>query len=166
MKTLQTTIITCLLLFSVSIAFAQPPKPVKSQEQKEKIESLKVGFLTEKLNLTPEEAQKFWPVYNKYKEEMKALRQDRKEMKSSAPKDVESMNEQELSAFIEQKFLFEQKTLDLKKKYLAEFKKVLPLKKVALLYKAEDEFKMHLLNQSQKGNKPEHEGGDNHPKKF
>jgi hypothetical protein len=157
MKTIQTTIITAIILLTTTLGFAQEADKGKySPEQKEKIEALKVSFLTEKMNLTPEEAQKFWPVYNKYKEERKALKQDMRENKGEKP-DFNTMSDQDLNNMMEQKFVREQKELDLKKKYLAEFKKVLPVKKVALLYQAEDEFKKHLLQQAQKPHQPQQE---------
>jgi Spy/CpxP family protein refolding chaperone len=40
------------------------------------IESLKIAFLTKQLDLTPDEAQKFWPVYNQYTIELKKMRKD------------------------------------------------------------------------------------------
>ena len=39
----------------------------------QKIESYKIQYLTEKLDLSPEMAQKFWPVYNQYQKEMRAI---------------------------------------------------------------------------------------------
>ena len=44
----------------------------------EKIRSYKIAYLTEKLNLTENEAQKFWPIYNKYDKKMMQLRKRRK----------------------------------------------------------------------------------------
>jgi hypothetical protein len=165
MKTLHIIYLTMLILFSNHLLTKGQPahNMVKSPEQREKIEALKIGFLTEKLHLTSEEAQLFWPVYNKYKNELKALREDKHEWKTSAQKPIENMNEQELNEFLEFQFAHQQKMLDLKKKYFAEFKKVLPLKKVALLYQAEEEFKMHLLHQTQKSDRPYH---GNQPQKF
>jgi hypothetical protein len=159
MKTIQTTFITAIILLTATLGFAQDAGKGKySPEQKEKIEALKVSFLTEKMNLTPEEAQKFWPVYNKYKEERKALKQDMRGLKGEKP-DFNTMSDQDLNNMMEQKFVKEQKELDLQKKYHAEFKKVLPLKKVALLYQSENEFKKHLLQQAQKSHQPGQGGG-------
>jgi hypothetical protein len=36
----------------------------------EKIQTLKIAFITQKLQLTPDEAEKFWPIYNQYDNEM------------------------------------------------------------------------------------------------
>jgi len=42
----------------------------------ERIEVLKMAYITKELNLTPDEAQKFWPVYNNYTQEIRAARQN------------------------------------------------------------------------------------------
>lgn len=47
------------------------------QERKDKIKSLKIAFISQKLALTSEEAEKFWPVYNKYDDKIMALKESR-----------------------------------------------------------------------------------------
>jgi len=62
-------IIEVLLLVAIStVAVAQP------QNAREKIEAAKIALITERLNLTPEQAQKFWPVYNEYSKKQQELR--------------------------------------------------------------------------------------------
>ena len=77
---MKNTFLAIAALFIFNLATAQQ-KPTPAD--REKIESMKVTFLNNKMNLTPEEAQKFWPVYNQYKNEVKALRKDKKELASS-----------------------------------------------------------------------------------
>lgn len=157
----------CIYLMGIAWSMNVVAQPLHhaeiSPEQREKIESLKIGFVTEKLQLTPQEAEKFWPLYNQYKEEMKTLRNYRRNMNYESEKPIDNMSEQELIDFLENRITIEQKIVDLRKKYLNEYKRVLPLKKIALLYKAEDEFKMHLLHQTQRADKPH---GTALPRKF
>ena len=47
---------------------------LQAQEGNDKIESLKIAYITKRLQLTPEESQKFWPVYNQYEAEKKQIR--------------------------------------------------------------------------------------------
>lgn len=126
-----------LLLILVVAGFAanaqgeQGPPP--GDDHGEKIETLKRLYISEKLNLTPAEAEKFWPVYNQWHEDMKALRgnffpQGKGDMKLSA----------------EQQLDFEQKKLDLKKKYKAQFEAVLGKEKLNTLYGLEEEFRKKL----------------------
>jgi hypothetical protein len=60
---------------------AMPPPPMErmSKEQRAQLESFKIQFITRKLDLTPEEAEKFWPVYNEQKDASKKLMQEKKD---------------------------------------------------------------------------------------
>ena len=55
-----------------------PPRPMTKQ-QREKLELFKIQFVTKKLDLTPAEAEKFWPLYNEQKEASRNLMQTAKE---------------------------------------------------------------------------------------
>ena len=55
-----------------------PPRPMTKQ-QRERLESFRIQFITKKLDLTPAEAEKFWPVYNEQKEASRNLIQAKKE---------------------------------------------------------------------------------------
>ena len=55
-----------------------PPRPMTKQ-QREKLELFKIQFITKKLDLTPAEAEKFWPLYNEQKEASQKLMQEKKE---------------------------------------------------------------------------------------
>lgn len=121
---------------------------VKAQtnaDKKEQIASLRVAFITKELNLTTKEAQLFWPVYNEYQDKLEALRTSRrKENKKLSP---ETMTDKEAELFIESETEFKVNEANLQKQYYMRFKQVLPVKKAALLIKAEDDFKRELLKQ-------------------
>ena len=55
-----------------------PPRPM-TKEQRERLEFFRIQFITKKLDLTPAEAEKFWPVYNEQKEASHNLMQTKKE---------------------------------------------------------------------------------------
>ena len=55
-----------------------PPRPM-TKEQRERLESFRIQFITKKLDLSPAEAEKFWPVYNEQKEASRNLMQAKKE---------------------------------------------------------------------------------------
>lgn len=86
----------------VAIAISQN-MPNKQGFNKNNIEALKVAYITRQLNLTAEEAQKFWPVHNVYFEELKRARKEN----------------------LDNELMFEEKALSVRKKYSVEFKKVL-----------------------------------------
>lgn len=120
-----------------------PPDPMR----KEKMESMKIAFLTQKLDLTPDEAQKFWPVYNEFQKKREELHKKRREETKSAKGNLDSLSDKQIEAFVDGEMAFRQKNLDLEKEYHGKFKSVLPIRKVAKLYRAEDMFARHLLEQ-------------------
>ena len=136
---------------------AQPDGKGRGNRE-DKIQSMKIGFITEKLDLTPEESQKFWPVFNQFENEMKALRGNRKD----GPPDIDNMSDKDAEKFVDDEFARRQKELDVLKKYQAQFKTVLPIRKVAKLYVVQEEFKRELLRRLQEhreGGRPGGPGG-------
>lgn len=124
--------IICVAVSTIAYAQQGPPPAGGQQPNKgERVEALRVAFITERLNLTPAEAQNFWPVYNQYRNDMETLRKNFKQ----GP-DVQLTAEQQLD--------FEQKKLDLKKKYTSQFEGALGKTKVNQLYNLEAEFHQKL----------------------
>lgn len=156
MKTIVSTL--TVFFFALQCMIAQPPPPppppfppdAPDVPGIEKIEAIKIGFITKKLNLTSEESQKFWPVYNQFEEEKKQIRKSTigaiKELKEDGDFTATEA-EQAITKHLE----FKSKDLDLTKKYIAEFKKVLPVTKVAKLITLEEQFKKLLMKQAQSG---------------
>lgn len=130
-----------ILLLSIAYAAAQP----SSQDQKDDIEARRIGFITKEVELTPQEAQTFWPVYNKYRAEVETLRKSRATELMSARINFDDYTDEQVNKVIENEFSFRQKELDISRRYNEEFKKILPVKKVARLYRAEQLFKISLI---------------------
>ena len=121
-----------------------------AQGNNDKIEALKVAFITKRLNLSPEESQKFWPIYNQYEAEKKQNRLSTIGSVKELKEDGDLTNaeaEVAIAKFVE----FKSKEVDLIKKYIAEFRKILPATKIAKLVTAEDKFKKMLTKQAQQG---------------
>jgi hypothetical protein len=56
-----------------------PPPRTMTKQQREKLELFKIQFITKKLDLTPAEAEKFWPLYNEQKAASRNLMQTAKQ---------------------------------------------------------------------------------------
>ncbi|MFT4780367.1 MAG: hypothetical protein ACJAZK_000347 [Psychroserpens sp.] len=136
--------ITLTLLFiAITVsAFSQ------GKEKRERIKSLKIAFITEKLALTETEAQKFWPIYNAHETNIKALRQDSHQNRKDA--DIESMSEADARSMIDKMLILEQKKLKLRKQFTTDLIGVIPAKKVILLKISEDEFNRRMFNEMRK----------------
>ncbi|MEY4902592.1 MAG: hypothetical protein RLZZ292_407 [Bacteroidota bacterium] len=142
-------LILCLIFSIVSGAMAQD-RPMPEQmpgRMKERIESYRIAFLTERLNLTPEQAEKFWPMYNQFTEQRKALR------KSIAKKDVGTMTDAEVEKFLTETLSVEEKELALKKEYYQKLRGVINIRQLARLQRAEQEFKAQLLRKAKERRK-------------
>lgn len=136
-------------LLTVSYLFAQHGmKPDDDWIQKIKAE--KVAFLTTKLQLTPEEAQNFWPVYNEFDNKRFKIHMKRHEMERTTMENTEGLTEEQLKE-ISNKFvdLFQEEA-DLMKEYNQKFFQVLPAQKVVRLYDVENDFRSHMLQEFRK----------------
>jgi hypothetical protein len=119
---------------------------VAQQESKhEKLEALKIAFITEKLSLTTKEAQNFWPVYNEYSQKIEKIRKAKRSDLGELKVNIENSSDKEIEALISDVFDAKSKEIELQKEYYSKYTKVLPVKKVALLYQSEYQFKKELL---------------------
>src|SRR5687767_1556002 len=112
-----------LIILLMTFGFNGITQKVRPGGRPETVEAIKIAYFTRKLNLTPEEAQKFWPVYNQYSDELRQLRQQNR--------DLDEVD-------------MEEKVVNLRKKYKDDFAKALPGDKVNLFYKVDKEFTMFL----------------------
>ena len=117
-------LIVSLMLVTLSHVKAQEPTG-------EKIQALKIAFITQKLQLSPDEAQKFWPVYNQYDNEIHNI-----ELDKSDPNVIDK----------------EEKILNVRKKYLSSFQKILGPDKTNRLFNAERDFRGILIRRLQNRN--------------
>lgn len=129
------TIVGVALTFGV---MAQPNRRIDKAE--ERIESVRIAFITDRLRLSPEESQNFWPVYNQYYDELKSLRE-----KYQPKKELFDMSDAEADNFIRDHLDMEQKELDLKRTFFERLRKVISPKKIAQLGRIEQQFKAKLL---------------------
>jgi hypothetical protein len=118
-----------LLILIFLMAGLTEGKTQDNPEENAKIEALKIAFISKKLDLTPEEAQKFWPVYNQYFKEMRQTVKDNQQNDDEIDKD--------------------QKVLDIRKKYRDEFVKIIGQPRMNRLFHAERDFRKVLINRIQ-----------------
>lgn len=135
-----------LLLLLPSMLWAQRPKG-------EEIESLKIAFFTKKLDLSPDEAKVFWPIYNDMQEEQNAIRKERFQKMISFKKtaEIDNLTDAQIQSLITSEFDFRQRDLNIEKKYYYKFKAVLPIKIIGKYYRAQEAFKRELLNRFKDG---------------
>jgi hypothetical protein len=130
-----------------SLLFALPS--LAQNTENPNVEAVRIAYITRKLSLTPTEAKVFWPVYDAFQADLKALKEGLREDMTDSRQNFDSMSEKEIEKVIDRYLGAKQNELDLTLKYNAEFKKILPMRKVAQLYKAEQEFTKMLLQRLQ-----------------
>jgi len=111
----------------------------------EKIEAQRVAFITQELDLTPDEAKVFWPIYNEYDTKRHELKKAFKNTGDRHKPEIEKLTEKEALQILDNQIIEAQKLLDLRKECHAKFKSVLPAVKVLQLYDAEREFQKMLI---------------------
>lgn len=143
MKQLFLSLIVGVLIFSHTQASAQ--KANKNDERWERYRNEKVAFFTTNLDLTPEEAQSFWPIYNQMEKEKRELQRKRHSLEDKVRNASENLSDDALTALTFEYVATSTTEANLKAKYNDEFLKILPPLKVIKLYKAENEFRMHMF---------------------
>ena len=140
MKRIVTTII--FLLVAYTAVFAQPDK--NKEKDRERIKALKVAFITEKVNLKTDQAEKFWPVYNRYEKERHDIKRG---FLDKYAKENPSVDKHAAHEYINDNIEYQEQVLNLKKKYKDEMLKVISAQQLATLYDAERDFKQMLLKE-------------------
>lgn len=127
-----------LLLIGFSISQAQD-RPVK-ERVKDKINTQRVAYITNQLELSESEAQKFWPIYNSYTGELEQLKSS---LDINLKKDV---SDKEAEDMIISMLDGRAKEIEIQKKYVQKLKTAIPARKIVRLYRAEREFREKLIS--------------------
>jgi len=137
------------LLFGLMMAFAAnaqvdddvEPAQLDPKAQ-EKINGLRIAYLTDKLGLTPEQAEKFWPIYREFAlKRMEARAELRQAKKGMDPNNPDPKKQQEL---VDLSLKVKQRVLDLEKEYSGRLLKVVTAQQMLRLPTAEAEFRGYL----------------------
>ena len=126
------------LLFTGSSALAQ-------DGGRQKIESAKIGMITNRLNLTPDQASQFWPVYNEYNGKKQELNRRVRQLRSEPARN--SLSDDQLKNGLREANATKQKLADLDEEYMDRFLKVITPKQLNELYQTERDFNKILLQQ-------------------
>ena len=134
--------IILFLLFSTFI-FSQD-----RDERIERVKALRVAYISDRLDLTPEEAQKFWPVFNQFDDKMDDLhKQKRQLMFKLRPENASNLSEKESAQLMAEEDRIETEIQNNKKQLVKNLQGVIPNQKILMLRQIEIEFKQKLLKQ-------------------
>ncbi|MBL7111481.1 MAG: hypothetical protein ISS19_06030 [Bacteroidales bacterium] len=117
----------------------------KDDDRHERIKAMKVAFITEKLELSTGEAEKFWPVYNDYDRRKNKVMQEIRNLRKYYIENQDNLDDKEHLELLDKFIKLQQQDAGLLPSYQEKFIEVLPPKKVMKLYIAEIQFKNYLL---------------------
>jgi hypothetical protein len=123
----------------------------------EKFSTYKIGFFTKKMNLTSQEAEKFWPVYNEYQKQKNFIQRDKIMMIRDFNQNESSLTDSQLTGMGDKliKDLSDESSLAVA--FHRKIKEILPPAKVIRYYQAENQYKIQLLKELQE-NRQQHRG--------
>ena len=148
MGSIKNAALTALLICFLMPAQAQPPTVATQDSRIEAIESRRIAFLTEKMSLTPDEARVFWPVYNEYNKKRDELTAEHRKKWHKVK--VSEMSNEEAGRYSEDLILHMERNASIKREYHERLKRILPARKIALLYEAEREFNRILFQEARR----------------
>jgi hypothetical protein len=139
-------LLTIAIMFLAFRGFSQN----KEGPDFEKFKSQKIAFLTERINLSPREAQEFWPVYNEAEQQRMDLQQYRRQLEQKTRDENITLTDQEIIKITREIASTFRKEADNAVEYNEKFLKILPPQKVLQLYRAENQFRAHMFEQYRK----------------
>ena len=125
------------LLFFSQFSFGQ------NKDARQKIESARIALITERLGLTPEQAEKFWPVYNEYNIHRKNLVQEMQNARKNV--DMNNLTEEQGRELMKLGLNIKERQLQLEKTYSDRLVEVISTKQMLSLRKAEDDFRKMII---------------------
>ena len=137
-----------ILLFLTNLLSAQ-----KTKVSPEKIDAYKKIYLTDKLNLNPENESKFWIVYNDYQDNLRIVYRAKRLKYRKMNLDSSNLSETEYKQFIDDFLDYEKKKIDLRAKLIIDLKEFMTLKKTVSLFRIEDDFRKEMMKKLRTKNK-------------
>ena len=116
----------------------------RHKQRQEQIHAHKIGYFTTQLELTAEEAQAFWPVYNEYWEKRNTLFDERSKLMRKVKHD--KIDDKKALQIAQRLVENTQDDARLVREYHSKLEKVLSPQKLLKYYAAEDSFRLELIN--------------------
>jgi len=121
----------------------------------EKLNAYKIAFFTRRLNLTPQEAERFWPVYNEFQNKRINIQQERALVNRNINQNELNLTEKEMVEAGDKIVALQVQEAALAQEYHKKFKEILSPVKVIRLYQAENQYRAQLLNELRDAQQPQ-----------
>lgn len=151
MRNMKIKILLVFLALAASVAAQPPPSPFEEdgpmrKQIREKIQTMKIWKLTEEVGLSPEQSEKFFPIYNKHQKALEELEASRRELVDRLERMSNSaeVSDKEISETTRQLEEIPGKIIEERNKFMREISAVLPLRQQAKLMVFEERFRQRL----------------------
>lgn len=138
MKFTKTFNLILYILFIYNISYAQ------QNNKEDKMLSIKIAYITEKIELTSKQSEKFWPVYFELEDKLKAINKQKR--------NFDNLSDEQLKEALMQQFKDEKRKIEIKESYINKFLDIISIRQLYNLYKSEKSFKRELIKRM--NNKP------------
>jgi hypothetical protein len=137
-----------LMLMLPLAGFGQHELPEAMREDpkaQERIQSLRIAYITERLGLTTEQAEKFWPIYREYSQERRRLNEEMRE----ARRQLDRPNPEKEQQLVELGLQLRERELKLDREYAGRLREVISAQQILNLQRAEGDFRNLIMQQIQ-----------------
>ncbi len=140
----------CLILALPILA----QKEGRPKYDKEKLKAAKIAFITQRMDITPEQATKFWPLYNEFEE-----KRGKKvwELRKISHQDEDQLTNEKAQSLIQQRFLIQQELLDMEKDFTKKVSTILTPVQILELHEVDRDFVRHLYKIQKRKHKDDKE---------
>lgn len=151
MKRFKNIWITLMLAMASWVAVAQeevaPPQQTADPKVREKVEAARIALITNRLGLTPEQAEKFWPIYREFAQKRQEIRKEFRQVQQGVEQNKPDRQKQE--ELVKLGFQLKQNELNLEKDYSGRIMNIISAQQMLNLRKAEQDFRLLIINQLQ-----------------
>jgi hypothetical protein len=129
----------------------------QDREARQKIESARIALITDRLGLTPEQAERFWPIYNEYNNHRRNLVQELQEARGKV--DMQNLSEEQGQALMKLGMDIKERQLQLEKTYAQRLNQVITTQQILSLRKAEEDFRRMIIQRLEERTDDQPQGG-------
>jgi len=141
------------IIFIAVFVFGILGMGIAQGELEDRIQEKRIAFFNKELQLTETEANQFWPLYDQYRAEEESLKKSYNKNQK-----LELMSDKEVEGYIFSSFELQEKQIALRRKYFEQLRAFMPIRKIALLNRTEQQFKRKLLQHVKERRKSRQKG--------
>jgi hypothetical protein len=143
----RAVVLISIMILSFTLVLAQ-------NSNRERLEAYKIAFFTKRLNLSPQEAEKFWPVYNEFQNQKNQIQAEKISLMKTFNQNEINLSDKQITELGNKYCEALVKESELAVTFHRKLQEILPPAKVIRVYQAENQYRVQLLNELQQRKLP------------